>query len=102
MTAEHHRRPDAATKPGSPEHDFALKVTEALELEGRTFGMEDEFRWYEGWDSLAELALVAMLDSDYGVEIEKADLDELLTVRDLFDEVMRRRRAAGRRSAPPA
>lgn len=79
---------------GIDEREFAANVSDALELDGRTFAMTDDFRWYEGWDSLAELSLVAMLDTEYGVEIEKTDLDRLVTIRDLFDEVTRRKLAS--------
>lgn len=79
----------------NPEQDLALKVAEALELEDTTLAMTDHLRSLPSWDSLGELCLVAMLDEEYGVQIEKPVLDELVTLQDLFDEVMRRRKKAG-------
>lgn len=66
----------------------ALK--KALEIENIEIQLDDHFRDYEDWDSLALLSLIAILDEDFGVEIETDDLNELLTVRDLLNSVQKR------------
>ena len=66
----------------------ALK--KALELENIEIQLDDHFRDYENWDSLALLSLIAILDEDFGVEIETDDLNELRTVRDLLNSVQKR------------
>lgn len=66
----------------------ALK--KALEIENMEIQLDDQFRDYEDWDSLALLSLIAILDEDFGVEIETDDLNELLTVRDLLNSVQKR------------
>lgn len=66
----------------------ALK--KALEIENMEIQLDDHFRDYEDWDSLALLSLIAILDEDFGVEIETDALNELTTVRDLLNSVQKR------------
>ena len=47
----------------------------------------DEFRKYEDWDSLAYLSVIAMMDEEYGVQIEEAEFKQLRTIQDLFNAV---------------
>ena len=68
-------------------------MVDALEIEDREISLEDTFRDYPEWDSLTQLTLIAMLDEDYGVEIEMADFNQLLSVGELLEEVMKRREA---------
>jgi acyl carrier protein len=69
------------------EAKFLEMISEVFEIEDRTIKMSDEFRHYDEWDSLALLSLIAMLDDEYGVEIEEKVLKTLLTLQDLFQEV---------------
>jgi len=73
------------------EDDFIEAFKEALEIEDREVGMNENFRDYDEWDSLSQLSLIAMLDENYGVEIEMKDFNELLTVQALFNEVKKRK-----------
>jgi acyl carrier protein len=66
----------------------ALK--KALETESMEIQLDDHFRDYDDWDSLALLSLIAILDEDFGVEIETDALNELITVRDLVNSVQKR------------
>lgn len=50
----------------------------------------DEFREYEDWDSLAYLSVIAMMDEEYGVQIEGADFKKLRTIQDLYDAVTKK------------
>lgn len=63
---------------------FIELFAEALEREGE-IKMEDEFRNYEEWSSIAYLAIIAMMDGEYDVQIEEADFKKLRTVQDLHD-----------------
>lgn len=72
------------------EIDFIEKLTEALEIESKTVELSDVFRDYDEWDSLSQLSLIAMLDEEYGVEIESEDFKKLITVEDLVKEVKKR------------
>ena len=42
------------------------------------------FRDYETYSSLTELSVLAMLDSDFGIEIEMKDFNNYKTVGDLI------------------
>jgi acyl carrier protein len=71
------------------EQEFIEKFKEILEIEGRELSLDDEFRTYEEWDSLAYLSVIAMLDEEYGVLIEEADFRKLRTLRDLFNATVK-------------
>jgi acyl carrier protein len=56
----------------------------AIEREGE-IKMEDEFRNYDEWSSIAYLSVIAMMDEEYGVQIEEAEFKKLRTVQALYD-----------------
>lgn len=62
-------------------------LAEALELEKGQIKPEDYFRDYETYSSLTELSVLAMLDSDFGIEIEMKDFNNFKTVSDLINLV---------------
>jgi acyl carrier protein len=66
---------------------FIEAIKEALEIEDHEVNLEDNFRDYEEWDSLNRLSLIAMLDDEYGVQIENAEFEQLKSVGDLFKKV---------------
>lgn len=66
---------------------FIENLKEALEIEDRDINMNDEFRNYEEWDSLAYLSIIAMLDEEYEIQIENAQFKTLNTVGDLFEAI---------------
>jgi acyl carrier protein len=59
-------------------------LAEALEMEASRIKPEDTFRNFESYSSLTELSVLAMLDSDFGVEIEMEKFNKYITVRDLI------------------
>lgn len=63
---------------------FIELFAEALERED-TIKMEDEFRNYPEWGSIAYLSIIAMMDEEYNTQIEEADFNKLKTVQELFD-----------------
>lgn len=67
---------------------MALKT--ALEMEDKTVNLDDAFREYKEWDSLARMSLIAELDENFGVGIESEDFEKILTVGDLVNEVKKR------------
>ena len=69
---------------------FLEALKEAIEAEDKEINMEDRFKEYEEWDSLAQLSLIAALDEAFGVEIEDEDFQKLETVSDLFNAVKER------------
>ena len=71
------------------ETKFLESFKEALEREDE-INLTDEFRTYPEWDSLAYLSVIAMLDEEYGVQIELADFRKQITLGELMGEVFRR------------
>ena len=63
---------------------FIELFAEALEREDE-IKMEDEFRNYDEWNSMAYLSVIAMMDEEYDIQIEQADFKKLRTVQELFD-----------------
>lgn len=46
---------------------------------------------YENWDSLTVISFIALLDSDYGLNLTAKDISAFATAGQLFDEVQRRK-----------
>ena len=72
------------------EEIFLQNFKNTLEIEDKEIELTDNFREYEEWDSLNQLSLIAMLDEEYGIQIETDDFSKLTTVGDLLDEVKKR------------
>jgi acyl carrier protein len=65
-------------------------LAEALEMETENVHESDRFRDYENYSSLSELSVLAMLDSEFGIEMEMKQFNCLLTVGDLISLVVSR------------
>lgn len=65
-------------------------LAEALEMDSGLINDTDTFRDYENYSSLTELSILAMLDSDFGIEIEMKDFNNYRTVSDLIDLITER------------
>jgi acyl carrier protein len=72
------------------EEKFTQQLKEILEMEDQEISLEDKFRDYDNWDSLANLSVIAMLDDEFGVYIETNDFKKLTTVGELMEEVKKR------------
>ena len=59
-------------------------LAEALEMEPAQIKFEDKLRDYENYSSLTELSVLAMLDSEFGIEIEMSEFNKYRTVDDLL------------------
>ncbi|GGB72115.1 hypothetical protein GCM10007424_10130 [Flavobacterium suaedae] len=70
------------------ENKFIEALQEALEMEDQEVNFSDAFRDYDTWDSLSRLSLIAVLDSEFDVQIEDEEFAKLITVQDLYDAVM--------------
>jgi acyl carrier protein len=68
------------------EDKFLNAFKEALEIQA-DIKMEDVFRDLDAWDSLSYMSLIAMLDSEYSLQIENAVFEKMKTVREIFDYV---------------
>lgn len=65
-------------------------LAEALEMDASQVKADDIFRDYENYSSLTELSVLAMLDSDFGIEIEMREFNKYKTVEDLINLVSSR------------
>lgn len=63
---------------------FLELFAEALEREDE-IKMEDEFRSYDEWGSIAYLSVIAMMDEEYDTQMEMADFKKLKTVQAVYD-----------------
>ncbi len=68
------------------EERFLQAFKNALEIKGAVI-MTDEFRTYPEWDSLAHMSLIAMLDAEFGMQIENSVFEKMKTVQDIYDYV---------------
>ena len=62
-------------------------LAEALEMEVEDISLNDEFREYENYDSLTELSVFAMLDEEFGIELEMEEYKKYITVKELLNLV---------------
>ena len=66
---------------------FLELFKEVFEMEDQEVKFSDNFRDFDEWDSLTHLSLIAMLDDEFGIQIEEEELDKLNTVQDIFEKV---------------
>lgn len=71
------------------EQKFFELLKEAIEIEDHDVNMEDLFREYPEWSSLAYLSIIAMLDEEYDIQIEEAEFKKLRTVGDLYNAIQK-------------
>lgn len=70
------------------ESKFLNLVAEALELDGRAISLEDKFKEFDEWDSLAQLTLIAELDEQFGVVIRMDDFKNINTLQEMLDWII--------------
>jgi len=71
------------------EDKFIQLFTEILEREER-LKLDDKLEEIEGWDSLAALAVVSMIDDEYGITMSGKDLEKMQTVKDIFEYIKKK------------
>jgi acyl carrier protein len=62
-------------------HDIYLKLAQILEVE--RVESTDVLSEFEYWDSLTVLSILAMLDSEYGINLAAAQIRQMKTAGDL-------------------
>jgi len=72
------------------ETKFLEMITEVFEMEDKTLTMDDNFRDYDEWDSLARLSLISEIDDVYDIVIEDEVFKTLLSLNDLYVEIQKR------------
>ena len=68
------------------EQKFLTLFSEALDKDISGVCMDDNFREYPEWNSLAYLSVIAMFDEEYDILIEYSEFKTLITVRDLYNK----------------
>lgn len=63
--------------------EFLEIIADAIEMEAVTMNLQDEFRNYPEWDSLAFLSIIAALDENYCVVIDTTVFKEFKTLEDI-------------------
>ncbi len=61
---------------------------ETLEIEDRELKLDDDFREFQEWDSLALLSVIAMIDEEYDVIIESNAFQKLITIGDIYEFIL--------------
>jgi acyl carrier protein len=63
---------------------FIQIIADAIEMEADNMKLQDEFRNYDEWDSLAFLSIIAALDEHYGVVVDTTIFKEFKTLEDIY------------------
>ena len=63
--------------------EFLTQFTELLERETPVL-MEDIFREYDNWDSLAYLSVISFVDEEYDVIIPKEKFGQMKSIGDIY------------------
>lgn len=66
---------------------FLANVKDVLEIEDCELSLNDEFRAYDEWSSLAFLSLIAMIDDEYGVVLDGKQFKTLITLGDVMKAI---------------
>jgi acyl carrier protein len=72
------------------EEKFIKLFKETLEMNDVEIRPDTKFRDLENWDSISFLSVLAMLDEEYGVNIEGNDFKKLVTIEDLINEIRKK------------
>jgi len=87
-------RRQAPPKRGGSALDIKLfidRFADAIEYEGtETLGPETPFDAVENWNSLAALSTIAMVFSEYGVEVSGRELKSCEKIGDIIEVVIRK------------
>lgn len=69
-------------------NDFVQKFAEQFdETEVSQFKPETQFRDLEEWSSIIGLSIILMVDEEYGITLEAADVQKANTIEELFNIV---------------
>lgn len=66
---------------------FMEILAEAMQVEASELGPETNFKEVDGWDSMAAVSLVVLVDQHYARQLTAEDVLQATTVRELFELV---------------
>lgn len=76
--------------------DFISKIeAEFEEIAPGTLKPQSNFREMKEWSSMHALIIIALVDTEYGVTINGAELRIVSTVSELFELVIKKKNSAG-------
>ena len=64
-------------------NDFKEKLLDILEVD--ELNDADILEDFDEWDSLTILTLIATVDSHFGFQMDASDLDDIVTINDLYN-----------------
>lgn len=68
---------------------FLNVISDALEISVDELSLEMNFKDLDEWDSLTQLTLIAELDENFGVTIPTSSFNQIYTLQELFDYVLK-------------
>jgi len=71
--------------------EFLNLVADILNREENSISLQDDFREYNEWDSLAALSFLAMINEEYDVIISRRDFDDMITLEQIYQYVENQR-----------
>lgn len=66
---------------------FLDQMKDVLDIDDRELSLDDKFKTFDEWDSLAYLSTIAMIDDEYGVVISAAEFRTLTTLGDVVKAI---------------
>lgn len=66
---------------------FLDQMKDVLDIDDRELSLDDEFKSFDEWDSLAYLSTIAMIDDEYGVVISAAEFRALTSLGDIVKAI---------------
>lgn len=66
---------------------FLDQMKDVLDIDDRELSLDDEFKTFDEWDSLAYLSTIAMIDDEYGVVISSTEFRTLTTLGDIVKAI---------------
>ena len=70
---------------------FYVKLADILEVD--TVQPDDDLKDFETWDSLTVLSVLAIIDADYGVNLNAEELKDVQKVKDLVTLILSRKKS---------
>lgn len=64
---------------------FLNNFEDCLEIDNNSLSLDTVFKELPEWDSLGLLNFMAMLEDEYGIQISRNQLDELVTLQDVYN-----------------
>lgn len=65
--------------------NFKDKLADIFEV--KTLSNDDVIKDFDEWDSLTLLSIIALVDSEFNVQINASSFDEIITIGDLINYV---------------